>query len=482
MEKHLLLTVRGILIFLLSIHTGNSQQNSPDCERTLEVAQDYLSQFNHLRESLVEQIGKSVANCYSDNPASYYVRGMLALHQAPGTNPDHAFTDIKTAASQGHKNAAYILATLYKDGIGCVQDFSQALYWFEQAANLGSHRGAYGVGYLYMKGLGSVPQNYSKAISWFEKSDYPMARHWLGVCYYFGYGVEKNESRAVEILRNNKILNSHTLVDQIISKKTDSVNKVATTPHINTTLPSRIAQLLKKRPGYETVHDLSSMSGKYTGTFIEYDWSGEHIKRVLPAELLPDEEGYNNGMAYTLTIGEQEIQPEASIKNHTAYLKNAGLKLHRLYTDHPGQKTLNYSLSSISFSEVEIEGIPYVTGSMNSIITEWNEPGPPIFLILQNEEQKKAREASLGQERFIKIYPNPLETETLIQVELEEASAVHIDLYDLSGTRRSVITSHTYQKPGKQLYPFNGATLPPGIYIIRVRVGSHSVSKMVIKK
>tara|TARA_B100000809_G_scaffold263060_1_gene315435 strand:- start:1494 stop:1631 length:138 start_codon:yes stop_codon:yes gene_type:complete len=37
------------------------------------------------------------------------------------------------------------------------------------------------------KGLG-VSQDYYQAVYWFERSEDPMAKHFLGLCYYLGYG------------------------------------------------------------------------------------------------------------------------------------------------------------------------------------------------------------------------------------------------------------------------------------------------------
>ncbi|WP_303315436.1 hypothetical protein Q4Q34_15205 [Flavivirga abyssicola] len=55
---------------------------------------------------------------------------------------------------------------------------------------------------MYYKRFG-VSQNYQKAVYWFERSEAPIARYFLGLCYYFGYGVPANEDRALEILLNN---------------------------------------------------------------------------------------------------------------------------------------------------------------------------------------------------------------------------------------------------------------------------------------
>ena len=103
------------------------------------------------------------------------------------------FNKVLSYAIEGNSKAACIMGILYKDGIGCPIDYNKARVWFSFAYTAGSDKAAYSLGYLYLKGLGDVEQDYSKAIEWFEKSNYGMAIHWLSKCYYFGLGVEENK-------------------------------------------------------------------------------------------------------------------------------------------------------------------------------------------------------------------------------------------------------------------------------------------------
>lgn len=61
------------------------------------------------------------------------------------------------------------LGTLYAKGHGVSQDYSQAIYWFQRAAEQGEADAQFNLGLLYYKGE-VVRQNYTQAINWFGKA------------------------------------------------------------------------------------------------------------------------------------------------------------------------------------------------------------------------------------------------------------------------------------------------------------------------
>ncbi len=141
-----------ILIFALTFHfPGLSQQNSKSPFRTVQDVEDYIY-GGHLTRKKSKK----------------------------------AFTWTKSKANNGDAEAACMLGILYKDGIGTPLNFNKARGQFQIAHALGSEKAAYSLGYLYLKGLGNIDQDYDKAIEWFKKSNYPMAKHWLAKLYYFG--------------------------------------------------------------------------------------------------------------------------------------------------------------------------------------------------------------------------------------------------------------------------------------------------------
>jgi len=79
------------------------------------------------------------------------------------------------------------------------KDNAEAVKLFIKSAKQGNIGAQNALGNAYYYGNG-VPQDYSLAFEWFQKSD---SLFCLGEMYYYGYGVEKDEAEAVRCYRNN---------------------------------------------------------------------------------------------------------------------------------------------------------------------------------------------------------------------------------------------------------------------------------------
>ena len=103
------------------------------------------------------------------------------------------------AADLGDAPAMCNLGFYYAQGKGVEQDDSQAVHWYQKAADLGDAHAMYNLGFYYAQGKG-VEQDYSQAIHWYQKAadlgDAP-AMYNLGVHYDNGEGVEQDDSQAV---------------------------------------------------------------------------------------------------------------------------------------------------------------------------------------------------------------------------------------------------------------------------------------------
>ena len=72
-----------------------------------------------------------------------------------------------------------------------------------------------------------VEENYTKAAEWFRKAaeqGYNVAQHNLGSVYYIGQGVEKNHTKAVEWLRKAAEQGNEDAIDAL--KSLDKYNKL----------------------------------------------------------------------------------------------------------------------------------------------------------------------------------------------------------------------------------------------------------------
>jgi len=100
------------------------------------------------------------------------------------------------AADQGDANAQTNLGLMYEYGCGVDKSESKAKKWYQKAANQGLARAQYNLGDLYHN-----VRFYSEALKWFEKAadqGYASAQNNLGNMYHNGRGVAKNFHQALE--------------------------------------------------------------------------------------------------------------------------------------------------------------------------------------------------------------------------------------------------------------------------------------------
>ena len=113
--------------------------------------------------------------------------------------------------------AQYEVAISLEKGLGCVQNFSEAAFWYEEAAKRG-HAGAFNnLGVLLNEGHG-VEQNYPKAFICFSRAaamNLPEGQYNLGLLYDQGLGCDANHDVALEWCRK-AAYNGHEKAKAII--------------------------------------------------------------------------------------------------------------------------------------------------------------------------------------------------------------------------------------------------------------------------
>jgi len=109
-------------------------------------------------------------------------------------NKDYAIAiaEWEPLAQKGYAGAAYKLGKIYQLGQGVPQDYAKAMKWFEHAGKKGYYgakktfwRGAafYTLGLMHLKGEG-VPKNQKKAVSLFRRSSKVGVGTWTGLARY----------------------------------------------------------------------------------------------------------------------------------------------------------------------------------------------------------------------------------------------------------------------------------------------------------
>jgi len=492
-------------LMLATCYASTAQVTSADCEQIIYQAVSLIKGNETIIKDETRGFNLLLPCADAGNAEAQFIIGSL-YKSGLGIIKDEnkAFQYIKKAALQDHLYATCELGVLYKDGIGCELNFDKAIQWFEKAEALGNSKGSYSIGYMYFKGLGSVEQNYRKAIEWFQKSNYPMAKHWLGICNYFGYGIPVNKDRALELWLDNPISNSKVILEHtqnypnLLSLGNTKAGSLKATDfgadQINQTITAE-NQAISGITTQKAEVTKEQLTGEWQGKLIELDWANKRINRTFPATMSFGKSKLVNGVGYQVTINESTSKSELGILlDNSLYLDEATMALPRLYQDDRNKYNLDYDLLSFNTLEVkEINNIRYLIANVETKVKDWNEPGAPMLLVLGNtkaltdngqeiDESLIEELTKLKDDSFIKLYPNPFKSDLLIQYELGEESTTSVEIYDFAGQFPQTIVSDTPQAVGKYLYHFDGSNLPNGLYVVRVKANDVVYTKLIIKE
>lgn len=483
---------------VMHIHAQNPQIN---CQQNIKKGLAFFQSSKFILKDEAQAITLITPCAEAGDAHAQYILGMLYKTAQEGLkNETKAFTYMQKAAKQNHPKAACELGVLYKDGIGCTLNFNTAINWFEKAESLGNAKGSYSIGYMYFKGLGSITQDYSKAITWFRKSDYPMAKHWLGICNYFGYGMPVNKDKAIALWVNNPIPNSLIIANHLeahqdlLNLGTQKNNTAKATEfgaeQINEVISNDTSTLITENNTL-TQHTLK---GNWHGKLIELDWAKQRMNRSFPVQLAFEKNTHTNNLDYTFTINQKTTRNVGNTIAQNYHFKGLTFELPRLYQDDTLKYQLNYKAFSLDNIEVkEINKVRYLIAELTAQVTDWEEPGAPMLLVLGNTKAltnngQEIDEALLDElakqkgDSFITLYPNPFKTDLLIQYELDKASNTTVSIQSLSGLFTKTIINNVTQQPGDYLYHYNGSNLPVGVYVVQVHTHQTLYTKLVIKE
>lgn len=101
---------------------------------------------------------------------------------------DESFEQLLIEAKAGNADSMDQLGVMYMSGkVNNTNNFAEALWWFQQAANLGYVESILSIGFIYLNGRG-VQKNFGEAVKWFSKAadEYhsSKAMHILGELYH----------------------------------------------------------------------------------------------------------------------------------------------------------------------------------------------------------------------------------------------------------------------------------------------------------
>lgn len=454
-----------LILVLFFQNTRITAQTNLDCNVNIKKAIFYLHGDEKFKMDTLKSIEFLKPCVKLGDSNSQILLGRIYASMDDAKKNKKAFEIFEKLAKEGNSIACTDLGVLYKYGRGCDLNFNKARKWFLKGSLLGNDKANYALGYLYLKGFGNIKQDYPKAIKWFEKSNYPMAKYWLGLCYYYGYGVQKDIKRANELLGTS-----------LLSSNTSNNSNATNYQDIN------------------TLENISTekLSGRWTGDLLKFDWSGKHIEQKHPLSIEFKYDSINERLFYVLSIENQNLTGNLTKINNSIYFEDTEIKLpHASFNDEIPTE-LNYRLLS-SHLEIKIaDGIEYLTGSIENFIEVWNESGAPLRFILKKEEtsinsSKELTDDALTafseqKESFIKLYPNPFENDLIISYTLDTTSYVEVQVSDINGIKSTIVEKGIEQEKGNHSYFFDGTNLEKGYYIISIIVNSIKKTRIIVKK
>lgn len=474
--------VSTLAMFLFFVKTINSQEADPkttnpiSCSYRLEIANKYLKKYEHLDDLTISKIKQSIINCFDNSKESYFAKGILKLVNSKNDiQKREAFQDVFYSAQLGYQESYSTLGHLYKEGLGVNQNYKKAFYWFKKGVNIKDDESIYAVGYLYLKGLG-VNQDYSKAISYFKSSKHVMAKHWLSVCEYKGYGMTDNDIKALNRLSNNKnVINSTVLLDKLtrerfISKQDINKNSVKKFFEENNIAFKENNNLNSNR--------LSNLDSN--AKLIEYDWSNGHITRFADLKFnFAHKE--NDRLNYSFELNNSKQTGVAFIKENKIVFNDFKFNQIRLYPDSRDKQFFEYAINSIVFDEVFIDNQKYLVGKLNGVISELKEPIPTILIAFKNNSFTKLANKESVNNSLLSVFPMPFNESIEISFVNNTSSTTKINILNQEGTRNWQVVNNHFIK-GKHKINYNTKHLSSGVYVLQIIQDDNQTSKIIIKK
>ena len=107
------------------------------------------------------------------------------------------------SAVAGVDLAQYEVALMFEQGAGCTQNYSEAAYWYEEAAKRGHAEAFNNLGVLYKDGLGVIQDDAKCFICFQRAADGGLAQglYNLGLLYDQGIGCEQDNDKALDLCR-----------------------------------------------------------------------------------------------------------------------------------------------------------------------------------------------------------------------------------------------------------------------------------------
>ncbi len=485
----------GVLIITLCfVHNSYAQEELTKevCDQRAESILKYKETLKDYPPELIDKIIDFIEPCTTrelESQASKYIAGVLMLLSDDNQIQHTGHNLISFASAHGYVPAKFDMAFIYLRGGHNLRfhpvKYSRAENEFRGLIDYHNYEtdlAHYINGYINMKHFPTAQgSNYDKAKNHFEQSNHPMAKHWLAIMYYFGYGVEKDEEKALQMLSENDIYNSKVLLDFLPTQNNDWLP-----------VSAEVLSILDTHyPSYYP-DDYNEFKGAYHGRMYQYDWSNKGgVIRDTPVSFTIGLAN-NRRVTYSVTANENTFSSECDISRASLLFRDQPMQitLKRLHQDHRDKDTITYAASQLDFYETTLNGERVLIGRALGNILDWNEKAPRLQFIVKKENSTPLRvsgkddksSTTLLKHSFATVSPNPIGNQFNITYTLDQAAETQVSVYDLFGQQKISLPSQGHTTAGTQTITIDSAALPSGTYVIQMTVDGQPYSKMVIKE
>ena len=224
----------------LSVGYPNEAEKVRSLDRSTDDFEEKLCSIFQITFSLDEAVSSAREAAEQGNAEGQFRLGCYYMHGiGVEENKSLAVEWIRKAAEQGHVAAQYELGIDYMDGYGVAVDEPEGVRWIRAAAENGNIDAQVNMGVFYSGGIGvkvdAELDEFEEAIRWFKmaadagsieakywlggtywgkddersfyyfktatENGYPVAKYYLALFYLNGKVVEKDEEKAIRMLR-----------------------------------------------------------------------------------------------------------------------------------------------------------------------------------------------------------------------------------------------------------------------------------------
>jgi len=304
-----------------------------------------------------------------------------------------------------------------------------------------------------------------------------MAKHWLALCQYNGFGSVENSAAALDALKENNSSNSLFLHDYYLNKEAHI--------HDSIVFPF-IKQIENKRYASKYMWvDNNGLGTPKQAFLLEWDWAKEKITRASPVSftMSTSDEGRD---AFSFSNEEQAIDGNAVFLGDQAAFDGFSISIPNPHPDHEVEASLFLDIHTAQFAQTLLNEKPVVLADLEGWVANFNEPTPPLSLLLIDpwDGLLQHERNAIGQDKknIISNYPNSFKTDMIVRFELEQDESVRVDIYHFNQLDKYELMPTQQLTKGEHILRKDTTGWSPGVYVIQLFAGEQVYRKLIIKE